>query len=246
MEDIIILRLDFTKRSLGTAYKWWVQIPEGRGHRTVGFSNSRKSKSGDTGIDLTIDNLVRDGAPITIHITQPRSDLEVYDATVDGIVVARATRFKAGPKFEFLSWQVEVAKGFDLTLVRCNYPWLKGRLIPYEHHADLLTGRRHLQNAGVAPIDQGLGHRRDQTFVRIQSPGEYDDQGALDVTIHGADVNIGDHGLRHDDFYAYGRQRYHASSHSRHDVTRVLCALQQDMFLNLLFRHARVANSSVC
>jgi hypothetical protein len=103
MEGVIILRLDFTKLSLGAAYKWWVQIPDGRGHRTVGFSNSRKSKSWDTGIDLTIDNLVRDGAPITIHITQPRSDIDVYHATVDGIVVARATIFKAGLKFEFSS-----------------------------------------------------------------------------------------------------------------------------------------------
>jgi hypothetical protein len=122
MQDVIIFRLRFKRGSLlGAACKWRVQVPEGKGHRSVAFSDSSKSKSWSTGIDLNIENLVMDGKPVSIHIHQPRSDFDLYHATVDGVIVARATRFKAKPDSKSSSWQVEVAKGFDLALVGCNH-----------------------------------------------------------------------------------------------------------------------------
>ncbi|KAG9531669.1 hypothetical protein KCU93_g1831, partial [Aureobasidium melanogenum] len=82
----------------------------------VGSSNSSKSRTWSTGIDLSIENLAGDGSPVTIHIHQPRNGLDQYHVTVNGVLVARATRFKAGAQTKFSSWQIEVAKGFDLAL----------------------------------------------------------------------------------------------------------------------------------
>ncbi|KAG9538491.1 hypothetical protein KCU71_g20460, partial [Aureobasidium melanogenum] len=81
-----------------------------------GSSNSSKSRTWSTGIDLSIENLAGDGSPVTIHIHQPRNDLDQYHVTVNGVLVARAARFKAGAQTKFSSWQIEVAKGFDLAL----------------------------------------------------------------------------------------------------------------------------------
>lgn len=121
MQDTVIFRLKYNRRILGATTKWQIQVPKGKKHRSVGFSDSSKSKSWSTGIDLNIENLVTDGRSIIIHISEPRDDVDSYLATVDGVVVARATRFKAKPKARFSSWQVEVAKGFDLALVRCDH-----------------------------------------------------------------------------------------------------------------------------
>ena len=33
-----------------------------------------------------------------------------------------------------------------------------------EYRVDLQTGRRHMQNTGMAPADQRLGRRRDMQF----------------------------------------------------------------------------------
>jgi hypothetical protein len=164
VQGVIIFRLRFKRRgSLGAACKWWVQVPGGKGHRSVAFSDSSKSKSWSTGIDLNIENLVMDGKPVIIHTHQPRSEFDLYHATVDGVVVARATRFKAEPKSKFSSWQVEVAKGFDLALVGCNC----GQLDATRTYADLLIGCCHMQNTGLAPVDQRLGQRRGQTIARL-------------------------------------------------------------------------------
>lgn len=163
VQGVIIFRLRFKRGFLGAACKWWVQVPEGKGHRSVASSNSSKSKSWMTGIDLNIENLVMDGKPVIIHIHQPRSDFDLYHVTVDGVVVARATRFKAEPKSKFSSWQVEVAKGFDLALVGCN----RGQIDATRTYADLLIGRCHMQNTGLAPLDQRLGQRRGQTIARL-------------------------------------------------------------------------------
>lgn len=45
--------------------------------------------------------------------------MDQYHVSVDGVLVARATRFKAEAQSKFSSWQIEVAKGFDLALVCC-------------------------------------------------------------------------------------------------------------------------------
>lgn len=38
----------------------------------------------------------------------------------------------------------------------------------HELHIDLLTGLRHMQSAGLAPIDQELGPKRGQTIARLR------------------------------------------------------------------------------
>lgn len=167
MQDVVILRLKFNTRGVGMVTKWYIRVAEGKGLKSVGFSNSSKSKSWSTGIDLNIENMVTDGRPFIVHISQPKNDLDQYHATIDGVVVARASRFKAEPDSKFSSWQIEVAQGFDLTLVCCNHLWIRGRQIPFEHHVDLFVGRRHMQDPGLAPINQGLGQRRDQTIVGL-------------------------------------------------------------------------------
>jgi hypothetical protein len=120
MQGVAILRMNSRRVVLAATYTWQLEIPEGKGYRSVGFSDSSKGRSWATGIDLNIDNLVRDRKPVIIHIHQPRTDLDLYDVTVDGTDVARATRFKAEPKSQFSSWQIEIAKGFDLALVCYN------------------------------------------------------------------------------------------------------------------------------
>ncbi|KAH0289059.1 hypothetical protein M436DRAFT_65906 [Aureobasidium namibiae CBS 147.97] len=116
MQDVVIFRLKFKTRGVGMATKWYIRVADGKGLKSVGFSNSSKSKSWSTGIDLNIENMVTDGRPFIIHINQPQSDLDQYHATIDGLVVARASRFKAEPDSKFSSWQIEVAQGFDLAL----------------------------------------------------------------------------------------------------------------------------------
>jgi hypothetical protein len=125
MQGVVIFRLKLERAGLeaglGVTHKWQIGIPEGKDYRSVGFSDSSKGKSWATGIDLNIENLVRDGKPVTIHVHQPRTDTDSYDVSVDGVDVARATRFKAEPKSTFSSWRIEVAKGFDLALVCRNH-----------------------------------------------------------------------------------------------------------------------------
>lgn len=127
MQGVVIFRLKFRSRSLGMARKWYIRVGEGEGLRSVGFSNSSKSKSWSTGIDLNIENMVTDGRPIVIHISQPSSDLDQYHATIDGVVVARASRFRAEPDSKFSSWQIEVTQGFDLALVCCAHLWIRAK-----------------------------------------------------------------------------------------------------------------------
>ena len=103
------------------ANKWYIRVAEGKGLKPVGFSNSSESKSWSTGIDLNIENMVTDGRPVIIHISQPNNDLDQYHGTIDGVVVARASRYKAEPDSKFSSWQIEVAQGFDLALVCCSH-----------------------------------------------------------------------------------------------------------------------------
>jgi hypothetical protein len=140
MQGVAIFRLKlhamFADEGLGTTHKWEVEIPEGKGYRSVGISDSSKGRSWATGIDLSIENLVGDGKLVVIHIHQPRTVSDSYDVTVDGIGVARATRFKAEPKFRFSSWRIEIAKGFDLALVCCSYPRANGNL---RHTTIMLT-----------------------------------------------------------------------------------------------------------
>jgi hypothetical protein len=110
---------------LAATYIWRLEIPESKGYRSIGISDSSKGRSWATGIDLNIENLARDGKSIIIHIHQPRTDIDSYDVTVDGVGVARATRFRAESKSKFSSWRIEIAKGFDLALVGCNHPAAK-------------------------------------------------------------------------------------------------------------------------
>jgi hypothetical protein len=120
MQRLVIFRLRYRGKGLGSARKWQIQVPDSNGYRLVGSSDSSKSKTWKRGIDLNIKNLAGDEGSVNIHIHQPRSDLDLYHATVNGVVVARATRFKTEPKSKFSSWQVEIAKGFDLALVCCD------------------------------------------------------------------------------------------------------------------------------
>jgi hypothetical protein len=107
MQDVVIFRLrhniSYWRETFGKGCKRQIEIPEGKGYRSVGSSDSTKSKTWSTGIDLNIENLVADGRPVIIHISQPRTDLDSYDVTVDGAVVAGATRFKEEPQSKFSS-----------------------------------------------------------------------------------------------------------------------------------------------
>lgn len=153
-------------------------MPDGTDYRLVGSSNSSKSKTWSTGIDLSIENLAGDGRPVTIHIHQTRNDLDQYHVTVNGVLVARATRFKAGAQTKFSSWQIEVAKGFDLALVCCTSLRvdIKQRSILYEHHVDLLTGFCHRQNTGLAPVTRSwvkkeIRHSDDYKAQKVRQHG---------------------------------------------------------------------------
>lgn len=117
----VVFRLKYHKgvSHLGKIQKWQIQVPDGTGYRLIGSSDSSSSRSWTTGIDLSVENLAGDGRLVNIHIHQPRIDLDQYHVTVNGILVARATRFKVGPHSRFSSWQMEIAKGFDLALVSC-------------------------------------------------------------------------------------------------------------------------------
>lgn len=124
-QKVVIFRLlhniSFWRESLGRGCKWDLQVSDGNGgYRSVGTSDSSKSKTWDTGIDLNVENLVVDGEPVTIHIGQPVSNLDQYHVTVDGVLVARATRFTATAKSSFSSWRIDITQGFDLALVCCN------------------------------------------------------------------------------------------------------------------------------
>jgi hypothetical protein len=107
MEGAVIFRLkhniSYWRETFGKGCKWRILAPEGSKYRSVGSSVSSKSKTWDTGIDLNIENLAGDGRPVTIHIHQPNANLDQYQVTVDGVVVARAARFKAEPQSKFSS-----------------------------------------------------------------------------------------------------------------------------------------------
>jgi hypothetical protein len=122
MQGVVIYRMKSHHATLAATYTWQLEIPEGKGYRSTGISDSSKGRSWATGIDLNIENLVRDGKPVIIHIHQFRNNLDLYDVTVDGVGIARATRFKAEPKSQLSSWQIEIAEGFDLALVCCDRP----------------------------------------------------------------------------------------------------------------------------
>jgi hypothetical protein len=107
MQDVVIFRLkhniSYWRETFGKGCKWQIEVADGTKYRSVGSSDSSKGKTWSTGIDLNIENLAVDGRPVTIHINQPRTDSDLYDISVAGVVVARATRFKAEPKSKFSS-----------------------------------------------------------------------------------------------------------------------------------------------
>ncbi|CAD0099309.1 unnamed protein product, partial [Aureobasidium mustum] len=133
--DAVLFRLIHNTSMHGTGRKWTVQLPDGTDYKSVGSSDSSKSYSWKSGIDLNIENLAGDGKPITLKIRQPKGHLDPsYHVLVDGQLVARVTKEKPGSRSIFPSWEVEIAKGFDLALV-----WIC-----------------HRQDTGLAPIDQAF------------------------------------------------------------------------------------------
>lgn len=118
--NVVLFRLNHNTNQLGTGCKWTVQLPDGTDFKSIGSSDSSKSYSWKSGIDLTIENLAGDGKPITFKIRQPKGHLDPsYHVLVDGQLVARVTKEKPGSRSIFPSWEVEIAKGFDMALVCC-------------------------------------------------------------------------------------------------------------------------------
>jgi len=59
-----------------------------------------------------------------------------------------------------------------------------------EYGVDLQTGRRRMQNTGMAPADQRLGRRRDLQFEGLQDvKGAANNQGVLNLELHGANAD---------------------------------------------------------
>lgn len=101
-------------------------MPDGTNFKSVGSSDSAKSYSWKSGIDLNIENLVGDGRPVTLKVRQPKGYLDPsYHVLVDGQLVARVTKENPGSLSKFSSGEVEIAKGFDMVLVCCVLLWMR-------------------------------------------------------------------------------------------------------------------------
>lgn len=157
-KDVVLFRLNHNTTQLGTGCKWTVHLPGGTDSKSVGSSDSSKSWSWKSGIGLSIENLAGDGKPITLKMRQPKGHLDPsYHILVDGQLFARVTKEKPGSRSIFPSWEVEIAKGFDMALVCCSLLRMRNERRPvlHEYHVDLPTGFRYRQDTGLAPVDQG-------------------------------------------------------------------------------------------
>ncbi|CAD0109914.1 unnamed protein product, partial [Aureobasidium uvarum] len=94
-----------------------LEVAQKSDYKSIGSSDSSKSWSWKTGIDLSIENLAGDGKPIILEIRQPKSHLDLsYHVLADEKLVARITKEKAGARSIHPSWEIEVAQGFDMAL----------------------------------------------------------------------------------------------------------------------------------